>query len=129
MSLAEAWEIVVEREPEWDDDERTRIRGLLAYERGVCECGFHGSLTQDRSNYFTFKERRCPVCAHVARYGRIQHAADQAAEKAAGENAPPGNPLPGDGRRTMVRRMSPDEVAQAKAKREAKREARRGNSS
>lgn len=117
--------MVVETEPEWDDDERTQMRGLVAFEAGVCKCGFHSSLTSDKSNYFTFEDRRCPVCAAADRQGRIQNAADDAAKKAAGENPPPGSPLPGDGRLTYIRRMSEAEVAERRARRGVQVESRK----
>lgn len=117
VALADAWTIVTEVDPEWDDDERTRMRALSAYEAGICKCGFHSSLTEDKSNFFTFQEHRCPVCAASDRKGRMQDAADEQSKKAAGENPPPGTPQPGDGRTTYLRRMSPDEVAPARARR------------
>lgn len=93
------------------------MRALTAYESGLCKCGFHSTLTNDRDNFFTFEDRRCPVCAASDRYARMQDASDEKAKKAAGENPPPGSPQPGDGRLTFLRRMSDAEVAQARAKR------------
>lgn len=111
------------------------MRAFAIYERGLCDCGFHMSLTEDRSNYFAIEERRCPVCASAAKYGRIQQDADDRAKKAQGENPPPGSPQPGDGRTTYLRRMSPVEVAEKRARRAAttttttRVEVNRGNSS
>ena len=117
VALADAWEIVVETEPEWDDDQRAQARALVAYEAGICRCGFHSSITADRSNFFTFEDRRCSVCAQAEKYGRIQDSSDEAAVKAMGETPPPGIPRPTDGRQTFLRRMSPTEVAEARERR------------
>lgn len=89
----------------------------MTYEAELCACGFHSSLTDPENGHaFTFVERRCPVCAAAAKYGRIQDANDDAAAKAAGENAPPTADKPGDGRRTFMRRMTAAEVADRKAR-------------
>lgn len=94
---------MVKREPEWDDDERETMLALALYERGVCSCGFHQSLTRDKANVFTFEEVVCSVCAGVSRYSRIQGDADDKALKAIGDNASPGSARPGDGRRTFTK--------------------------
>ena len=90
---------------------------LGAYESGVCDCGVHESLTEDKSNVFTFEDRHCPVCRGVARYQRVQTDMDEKATKALGENPPPHSPRPSDGRRTFVRQMSPTEVEARRARR------------
>lgn len=92
------------------------MRALYAYEAGLCECGWHESLTQDRTNHFTFEDKVCNVCAGSAQYARTLADRDQKHSKAMGENAPAGARRPGDGRRTMLRLMSPDEVEARKAK-------------
>lgn len=89
------------------------MEALLAFERGVCACGFHESLTGDPTNHFTFEDKKCPVCAGSAQYARIQHARDEAWSKARNENSPAGMPRPGDGRHTYTRLMTPTEVAGA----------------
>lgn len=121
VALADAWEIVVETEVEWDDDERTRMLALGTYEAGLCRCGFHSSLTADRANFFTFEDRRCSVCAKSEQYGRIQEQNDEAAMKAFGEKPPPAQPRPSDGRQTFVRRMSADEVTRIRERKGAGR--------
>lgn len=88
---------------------------LEQYEAGVCACGFHESLAGDSANHFTFEDKTCPVCRGSARYARIQHAADELATKARGENAPPATPHPADGRKTFVRKLGAFEVAELRA--------------
>lgn len=83
----------------------------MIYEHGVCECGFHESLTTDRSNHFTFDVRECPVCKGAAKFARIQQHADEQADKRLGDDPPPTAARAGDGRRTYLRQMSPLEVA------------------
>lgn len=120
VPLSEAWEIVTETEQEWSDADRIRLLALAEYERGVCACGFHSSLTNDLANTFTFESKVCLVCRGTDRYMRIQGHADKKASDALGENAPPGTPLPGDGRRTFVRQMAESEVAQMRQQRDVK---------
>ena len=117
MPLSLAWEVVTETEPEWDDRERAKLLALATYEAGLCECGWHKDLTDDRSNHFTFDDRTCPVCKGTARWSRMQQAADEQAEKSMGENAPPGAARPSDGRHTSVRLMAPAEVEQRRQRR------------
>lgn len=93
--------------------------GLAAYEARVCECGWHESLTGDRSNFFTFEDRRCPVCAGRDRRARMLAEQDDRFRKALGENPPAAASYPSDGRRSFVRMMGPDEVAEWKARRGA----------
>jgi len=92
---------------------------LDIYRRGVCACGFHESLTEDRANHFTFDQRTCPVCRGVAKMARLQAHEDEQAEKALGQNPAPGIPRLADGRRTFVRMMSPLEVAALSARKSA----------
>ena len=79
MPLSLAWEVVTETEPEWDDRERAKLLALATYEAGLCECGWHKDLTDDRSNHFTFDDRTCPVCK-----GTAQVVADAAGGRRAG---------------------------------------------
>jgi hypothetical protein len=102
---------VVTREAEWDDRQRERMLALGYYEAGVCECGFHESLTGDKANHFTFDTKTCPVCRGSAKMARIQADADERSDKSLGEHPAPGLSRAGDGRRMFVRRMSPLEVA------------------
>lgn len=87
---------------------------LRYYERSICECGFHESAATDRSNFFTFESRICPVCRGAAKQARIQAHADERDDKQLGENPPPGASRAADGRRTFVRQMNPLEVARLK---------------
>ncbi len=108
--IADAWEVVTETEPEWDDEQRTMMLALGRYEAKVCECGFHESLTEDSSLSFTFPTRTCPVCRGAAQYARKLHSQDEKYAKTLGDNPPPLAPRPEDGRRTYIKLMSPDEV-------------------
>lgn len=104
-------------EPEWNDHERDRMLALAVYEAGVCECGFHEDITSDPSNLLTIDSRVCPVCKSVAVHQRKQQAADEKAEKALGQDPPPGAPRPDDGRHEFVRPLTPEEAERAQAHR------------
>lgn len=101
---------VVVRDPEFDDLDREELLAYLEYQRGVCECGFHESLTADKGNVFTFDARTCPVCKGSAQYGRRLAAEDREVEERL-KDQPPATPRPSDGRRLGIRLMSPMEVA------------------
>lgn len=103
------------REAEWDDRQRERMLALEYYRRGVCECGFHESLTVPE-NHFTFDVKVCPVCRGAAKMARLQEHADEQSDKALGDNPAPGLHRSGDGRRTFIRQLSPLEVAASVAK-------------
>ena len=107
---------LVKREPEWSDDDRAQLLALAVYEGAICACGFHESLTSDKSNYFQPEFRSCPVCAAADQWSRVQAKADAEAAKARGENAPPLTPHPEDGRRLFVKRLSPTEVEARRAR-------------
>lgn len=92
------------------------MRGLVAYEAAICDCGFHSTLTHDPANFFTIDDDKCPVCATAARWSRMQAAADDEDKKRAGDNPPPHRAQPDDGRRTFVRRMTEVEVQQRLAR-------------
>ncbi|WP_166390316.1 hypothetical protein [Nocardioides ochotonae] len=102
--------VVVTREPEWDDAQRDALLGYKLYESQICECGFHKSLTRDKSQHFDIEDDVCFVCRAAAQYSRVQSIGDRAAEKALGENAPPMAVRPSDGRRTHIRHKSPLEI-------------------
>lgn len=110
MPIAQAWEVVVTREPEWSDGDRNRLLELAHYETGICRCGYHESLTGDDSLTFMPSDRHCPVCAGQAQWNRKQEADDERAAKTA-EKATPFAPRPTDGRFTYMRMLSPTEVA------------------
>lgn len=97
------------------------MRGLVLYERGICDCGFHESLTSDKSNHFTFGAQTCPVCAGYDRWLRILHADDEKVRDALGEKPPPGRRDPEDGRRTFRRLLTPAEAEAEAAKRRERR--------
>lgn len=84
---------------------------LAEFERGICACGFHSSLTDDRSNLFTFETKVCNVCAGWSKMGRMQAAQDAREEELLGEKPPPNATRAGDGRRTYMRMMTDAEAA------------------
>lgn len=88
---------------------------LEVYERGICACGFHEDLTDPERHFYTLETKTCPVCAGLAKYGRVQHEADERVRKARGESAPVTEPDPADGRRTFIRPLSPAEVEKRRA--------------
>lgn len=99
------------REPEWDDEQRESMLGLLLYERGVCQgCGFHRDVASNKANHFTFEDHYCPVCKGAAQWGRVQGAQDKQQEDRLGERPNPMTVRPGDGRTTTIRRLSPLEI-------------------
>ena len=86
--------------------------GLSDYEAGICDCGFHESLTHDKANVFSFKTDRCPVCTGRARYERLQASDDREEEEKLGENPPPTAQRPSDGRRVFMQMARPGLVAE-----------------
>lgn len=100
---------VVTREPEWDDESRAEMLALAEYDAGICACGFHESLTQDRRNFFTFEHRVCPVCAGRAQWDRKVADADDHIK--VDPHAKPEAPLPTDGRWVGARMLGPAEKA------------------
>lgn len=93
---------------------------MLEYDKGIHACGFHRSLVFDPENAFTFEFETCPVCAAADQYTRKVAARDKAEEDKFGKEAEVSGPLSSDGRATMIRMMSPEEHAEALAKREAR---------
>lgn len=108
--------VTVTREVEWDDESRDDMLALAHYEAGICECGFHSSLTSDPSNFFTIEQSRCLVCKGAAVHSRIQQAADDEEIARMGEDPPPDRVRPDDGRRTYLRPMTSDEAQAARAR-------------
>ena len=89
---------MTEVEPEWDDRQRDLMAELAAYEAGVCDCGFHESLSTDTANIFEPVVKKCPLCASLAVRERVQ---DDREHKAI-EDKGPDFPRPSDGRRTLL---------------------------
>ncbi len=85
---------------------------LGRFEAGLCACGFHESLTGDKSNHFAFETRVCPVCAGGSKLARIYEASDKAFRERLGDNPSPATPDPSDGRHVFTRLQSPAEVEQ-----------------
>lgn len=88
------------------------MQALAEYDTGICDCGFHQSITDNPANLLKIEERVCNVCVAAARYSRLQDYADEQASKQMGE-VPPGAPAPGDGRKTYVVRDIAGEMARA----------------
>lgn len=103
------------REPEWDDAERNQMLGLVVYENGVCECGFHESLIDPATLHVTFEPKVCPVCAGAAAFGREQKKLDDEQDKMLGKDPAPTAKRAADGRRTFIREMTADEVDKRRA--------------
>lgn len=102
---------VVHREPEWLDSDVRELLELADVEAHSCPgCGWHESLTGDKSNTFTPKNDVCPVCAGRTRWDRMQAHDDQQWERKH-EGAPAAQPRPSDGRLpTRMTLLSPDEA-------------------
>lgn len=107
---------VVERESRIDDADRADLLGLARYEVEVCSCGYHPSITHDPENGFMPESDVCPVCGGLDLQHRVLHEQD---EKATPKDAPAKKPRPSDGRKTYMRRMTPEEVT-------SRRESERG---
>lgn len=87
---------------------------LAQYEAGICDCGFHSSLTHDKANVFKFESDVCPVCAGADRHMRWQIAEDDKAVEALGDNPRPLDARPDDGRRILAKLLSDADAATAK---------------
>lgn len=100
------------REPEWDDTSRAEMLALAEFESGICECGFHSSLTHNTANVFNFEVDHCPVCAGRAQYDRLQVKDDREEIEKLGEHALPTVPRPTDGRHVSMVMQPPSPSAQ-----------------
>ena len=107
---------VVTRESEWTDRDRDEMIALRRYEAGVGPCGFHHSQTNDPEFWYVPEEEFCQACADLTMFERIKHAEHEKQLKALGENPPPDRQRPSDGRRTLVRLMTPAEIEAEKAR-------------
>lgn len=117
------------REPEWDENERNRMLALDFYDAQVCAgCGFHESVTSDPANLVMPEQHLCSVCAGKAQYERLVSHEDEKREGHIPDAAPPQYPRPSDGRRVVLRHLSPTE-AEAEQERRRKAGASRGHSS
>lgn len=89
---------IVHREPEWSDFERDKMLALAEYEAGICGCGMHKSIA-DTDPEMEMAERICPVCANLAKNGRIINDRDTTALKQVyGNEVPADAERPDDGR-------------------------------
>jgi hypothetical protein len=95
-------QVVVSREPEWDDQQRANMLALSDYEADLCECGFPSAVA-DEDPDLQIRYRECPVCSGLARAVRIQDDADKRlVSQVYGQKGPqPADELPSDGRRMV----------------------------
>jgi hypothetical protein len=99
------------REPEWLDSDVRELMELADVEAHSCDsCGWHESVTGDRSNVFTPESDVCPVCAGKERWDRMVADGDRRwTEKH--KDARPSEPRPFDGRgHTRMTLLSPEEA-------------------
>jgi hypothetical protein len=106
---------VVEHESRIDDADRADFLALAIYEAEVCTCGYHPLVANDLGNTFQPVDKVCRVCAGEAVWHRMQAKVDDDAKRSL-ETAPPTEPRPWDGRRSYMQILSPEEAAQARAK-------------
>lgn len=112
------------REAEWDAAEVAKMQAFAEYEAGICSCGLHQSVA-DTDPDLDMSERKCPVCAALARNERaIQHA-DESVKRQLGKRLEdPLTALPSDGRhfslvpRSVAREVPGDEPAAAEPSQE-----------
>lgn len=99
------------REPEWLDSDVRELMELADVEAHSCSrCGWHESLTGDRSNVFAPENDVCPVCAGLERWDRMLAAQDSEWMRKH-EKARPSQPRPMDGRGpTRMSLLSPEEA-------------------
>lgn len=102
---------VVHREPEWLDSDVRELMELADVESHSCpKCGWHESLTGDRSNVFTPENDHCPVCAGRDRWDRMLNAQDKSWHERH-KDARAAEPRPDDGRGpTRMILLSPEEA-------------------
>jgi len=79
---------------------------LADYEAHLCACGLPESIA-DEDPDLEITHRVCPVCAGLAKAGRIQGEADRNALAALGKEPPPDAARPDDGRRLGLRFKQP----------------------
>lgn len=86
---------------------------LRLYDAEVCSCGHHRSLTNHPDADFAIEVETCDVCASVAKFQRIQQAADEKALRALGKDPDAEAARPDDGRHLGVRLVKlPDQIDQ-----------------
>lgn len=114
--LSEAWEVVGESEPEWDDLQRALIEGLERHEAELCQtCGFHESLTDVEAHDFAIETKVCDVCAERDRADRMIAKKDETDRKSKWGDEPPAERRDrADGRRLLVRYKGKAQAAASK---------------
>jgi hypothetical protein len=113
--MGDAWAVVVETEPEWDDTMRNVVLGLATHDRDCCPgCGLHKSVHRDKSNAFTLDVEVCSVCRSQDIYARVLNAADDEADphdpKTGKSKKLPSESRPADGRHVYMRSLTPSEI-------------------
>lgn len=62
-AASEAHQVIVEREPEWDEETCRRAESLLAYERTLCGgCGNPLEQTLDKNTWWIVHDDTCMAC-------------------------------------------------------------------
>lgn len=107
---------IVTTEPRVSDDDLVELLALARFDAEVCSCGYHPSVARDESNYFRPETHKCPVCAGQAQVDRMQRDRDEA-HAAAHKNDGPAAPRPGDGRKSYMRLLTAEQVAEERAAR------------
>lgn len=103
MPLAEAFEVVVTVEPEWDDEQRERMLALALYERSLCDCGWPRALCRDPATHFRIvNDDPCQIDAALAKYRRLLQQGDERLRRNQNLAEKPGAPDPADGRRFHI---------------------------
>ncbi len=87
------------------------MRELEAYEAGIHKCGYHEDLLKDKTNMFMPKEWTCPVCAGMAKRGRMLSRRDKDEQR-----SPDSLTQPGDGRETRWRLLPAAEAEEVREK-------------
>ena len=76
------------------------MQALVDYEAHLCACGLPESVA-DEDPDLELQYRVCPVCAGLAKAGRLQHEQDAEALRLLGDKPPPDADRPEDGRRIV----------------------------
>lgn len=123
MNSPDVWTLIVEREPEFSDNDRNRLLGLAFYQGTVGPCGYsHEFVTNDPDIAGMPHDITCVFCAGLDRFERVRH--DR--EEKQGKDKPPSAPRASDGRQTVMRILTQEEAAEARLKQT--KEAQNGSS-
>lgn len=83
---ADAYYVIVEREPEWDEPSRARAMALLEYEEGTCPCGCgqQMSVSHRPDTVFLVDTWKCTAGAAIEQQRRKAEAAAKESGKGDG---------------------------------------------